>query len=217
MKKISVLWIGLFLALGNLILVSTPNVNGGTPPPPDDGIDGLQYIDGDWNVNGSESYTNEAIVLTGNLTIENGGNLTFNNVTLMMNSTSDGQYHIEVLRGGSFYIYDLDNDNSTTSDASNITSYNTNFEYIFRVRGGSNFSILNSELHECGYNGGGFNGIGLYIETNNTRICNCLISRNYVGLFLYPSSSSFLKAQNGFPMSCKSPAAKKLNFLSFKI
>ncbi len=158
------------------------NVAAGSPPPPNDGIDGLQYIDGEWNVNGVENYTNETIVLTGNLTVEFGGNLTFNNVTLIMNCTLDGEFHIEVLSGGSFYIYDYDNNNVTTGDASNITAYNTNFEYLFWVREGSNYTMKNSELHECGYDWNPDEERGLFIEADDVLIDHNLIGEGYNGI-----------------------------------
>ena len=135
-------------------------------------------INGDWNVTGNQVNESEVIILTGNLTIEFGGNLTFKNVTLMMNSSVDGEYHIEVQQGGTFTILDLDNDNTTTDDGSNITANNTAFEYNFWVRPGSNLTMRNSELHECGFNAGGFENDGLYINSDNVTIQRCLISYN---------------------------------------
>jgi len=64
----------------------------------------ITYVNGDWDVTGIESRANETIVLTGNLTIHSGGNLTFRNVTLKMNCSFNGEFHIEVLSGGEFYI-----------------------------------------------------------------------------------------------------------------
>ena len=54
----------------------------------------------DWIVSDDEYYEDETILLYGNLTIENGGNLTFKNVTLLFNCREDGDYHIEVMDGG---------------------------------------------------------------------------------------------------------------------
>ena len=50
----------------------------------------ITYITGDWTVSDSQVRENETIVLTGNLTIQNGGHLTFRNVTLVMNCSSGG-------------------------------------------------------------------------------------------------------------------------------
>jgi len=57
-------------------------------------------LDGEWNVSGTEEEMNAVIVLTGNLTILNGGKLTLKNVTLAMNSTYDGEHHITINPGG---------------------------------------------------------------------------------------------------------------------
>jgi parallel beta-helix repeat protein len=150
----------------------------------------ITYINGDWLINDSQNRTNETIVLTGNLVVGFGGNLTFRNVTLMMNCTSDGQYQIEVQNGGTMNTLDLDDDNTTTTDASNITANNSNYEYKFRVRTGANFTMRNSELHECGY--GPFLAVdnyGLFIQTDNAIIEYNLISQNYIGVILYSSDA----------------------------
>jgi parallel beta-helix repeat protein len=63
---------------------------------------------GDWIVTGTEIYHDEVIVLNGNLFVRPTGNLTFRNVTLKMNCTYEGQYHIAVESdlgsGGKFYV-----------------------------------------------------------------------------------------------------------------
>ena len=151
-KRITII-ICLLIILGTFIMITINHelisfpVNAGSPPPPDDIINGTQYIEGDWNVTTGMIYSDEIIILTGNLTISSGGNLTFNNVTLMMNCTyMDGEYNIEVQEGGTFNIFNgsiitdspFDVDNNSVSD----------YEYMFWVRAGSNFSMLESELHE---------------------------------------------------------------------
>jgi parallel beta-helix repeat protein len=171
-----------------LVIDITPNVKSGTPPPPDDGIDGLQYIDGDWDVSGTENYTDEIIVLTGNLTVLSGGNLTFNNVTLMMNCTNyDGEYEIEVLGGGSFQI--LGNSNVTDSTFDVDDGGALDYEYLFWVRDTANFTMKDSEVHECGWNG---SYKGLTIETDDTIIENSLFSNNYCGIYFYQSSNNLI-------------------------
>ena len=182
-KSIALFAFALLISTTWSIIYLPEVVVAGSPPPPDDGIDGLQYIDGDWNVNGIESYTNETIVLTGNLTIEYGGNLTFKNVTLLMNSTTGGAtiddyYHIEVQKGGTMYVLDYDSDNTTIYDTSNITLNDTAAKYWFWVRDGSNFTMRNSELHECGGWSISSTGAGLMIYTDNATIKNSLISYN---------------------------------------
>ena len=149
-------------------------------------VTSVTYINGDWDVTGTEVRSNETIILTGNLTIQNGGNLTFHNVTLKMNCSYDGQYHIEVLSGGEFYIYDNDNDNITTEDTSNITS-NTVHRYLFWVRENAKMEMRNSELHRCGWD---WDNKGLVIYSNNVTVDHCLISNdNYIGVSAYGSEA----------------------------
>lgn len=143
---------------------------------------------GDWIINTPGNVvTSETIVLNGNLEINNGGSLTFKNVKLKMNCATNGTYHIYVMSGGSFYIYDLDNDPTTTNDASIITSNNPdgNHRFYFRVMtfaSTTTFKMKNSELHECGY--GQFDAMrkGLSIEIPNTIIENSLFSNNLIGI-----------------------------------
>ncbi|RJS81458.1 right-handed parallel beta-helix repeat-containing protein, partial [Methanophagales archaeon] len=61
-------------------------------------------IHGDLTISEAETYSDVKIILTGNLKVESGGDLTLNNVTLIMNSTSDGQYTIDVKSGGTLKL-----------------------------------------------------------------------------------------------------------------
>ena len=147
-------------------------------------------LSNDWVVIENENHSNKTIILNGNLTIENGGNLTFHNVTLKMNCSKDGEYHIEVKNRGQFHIFDNDNNKITTEDASNITAVNPEYEFQFWVRKGSIFEMKNSELHECGYSDNSQSNQGLYIQTDNAIIENNTISNNYNGIILSGSNES---------------------------
>ena len=61
-------------------------------------------IHGDLIISEAKTYSDVKIILTGNLKVESGGDLTLNNVTLIMNSTSDGQYTIDVKSGGTLKL-----------------------------------------------------------------------------------------------------------------
>lgn len=176
------------LILASLLSISPAPVeaggNGDFPPPGT----------GDWIITTDTEVWNETILLKGNLTVEYGATLTFRNVTLIMDSEVGGTtieefYHIEVKRGGAMKIFDWDGDNTTTGDASNITLNNTNAYYWFWVRDGSNFTMRNSELHNCG-GGPAYRGAaGLTINTNNASIDRNLISKNYYGIVLNHSDA----------------------------
>ena len=131
----------------------------------------------DWVIQGNETLWNQIIILNGNLTIKNGGNLTFHNVTLKMNCSFDGQYHIEVLNGGEMYVL----------NGSNITAVNTSNEFVFWVRAGAKFEMRSSELHECGWD---TSNCGLTVEANNMIIANSTFSYNYNGISLHSSSNN---------------------------
>jgi parallel beta-helix repeat protein len=177
--NLKVVLIAFMLINGIIILVDTaPNVTSGSPPPPNDGINGLQYIDGNWIVSGLESYTNEIIVLSGNLTILASGALTFDNVTLMMNCTNyDGEYNIEVQGWGTFNI--MNNSNITDSNFDIDDNDITDHEFGFWVRNPANFTMKDSTMRECGWGGG---NQGLTIEASDTLIENSLFRNNYNGI-----------------------------------
>lgn len=149
--------------------------------PPDDGVDGLQYIEGDWIVISPESYTDEIIVLSGNLTIEDGGSLTLRNVTLAINcTTSDSQFEVNVYDGGSLTITDFDGDPNTIYDNSNLTDspFDVNdtggsedYEYTIRVYSGAFLSLTNSGIRECDI---------IQIQADDTEVQNCtFVDNNY--------------------------------------
>lgn len=119
---------------------------------------------GDWVVSGEEVHEDEVIVLTGNLIVQAGGNLTLINCTILMNCTHDGQWQIRVESGGIINVL----------EGSNITAYNPEHEFLFYVYGRLN--MRDSFLSECGYWG---RYSGLRIQTkegviiHNTTITNC--------------------------------------------
>jgi parallel beta-helix repeat protein len=185
MRKSVHLTIVVMLVLGILPNSMSYENNNATAGKPDDGINGLQYVDGDWIVNGMESYSNEEIILTGNLTVEAGGHLTLRHVILAMNNTNmDGLFNIEVLSGGTLIITDIDDNPLTTNDFSNITDSpfdvddetNTDYEYAIRVFEGASFSLTNSLVRECGYDGN--DNTGILIMADGAVIENCTLENN---------------------------------------
>ncbi|UCE73572.1 MAG: right-handed parallel beta-helix repeat-containing protein [Methanomassiliicoccales archaeon] len=165
------------------------NVEAGTP---DDLVDGLQYIQGDWIVSTPESYTDEIIVLSGNLTIEPTGSLTLRNVTVAINCTTEnGTYTIEVMGGGSLDISDGDDNPATTLDRSNITDSpfddddggSGDFRTAIKVNSGASLSIENTIIRECGYSWDDDN-VGLYLDyVDDVNIQNCTFENGWYGLY----------------------------------
>lgn len=76
---------------------------------------GTPFLSEEVIVGNVSKWENQTIILNGNLTINATGELTMYNVTLVINSTFDGQYGIFVEGGGKLLVYD-----------SNITVWDTN-------------------------------------------------------------------------------------------
>ena len=192
-KNTGKIYMILLIALSFIIIFSmnVKSESGAPPPGPGDSTGGGPYFsEQNWKIQeGDDIYrSNQTIVLGGNLIIYDGGKLTFNNVTLIMNCTTDGEYYIEVQNGGEFNILDNDNNPKTTDDTSNITSADPEFEYLINIRNNAKMTFKNSELHECGYAPG---KEGLIIESNNVIIEQNLISNNFYGIY-YKSCSPII-------------------------
>ena len=109
LKKILAIYLtGLMIASGFSIISMNVNSETGAPPPGSGNSEGggPYYSTGDWAIENGDDIIriDQTIYLKGNLIIENGGKLTFKNVTLIMDCSYDGEYRIEVNDGGSFYI-----------------------------------------------------------------------------------------------------------------
>ena len=139
----------------------------------------------DWQIVSYSNYTEESILLTGNLFIAENGKLNFENVTFSMNCSFNGEYFIEVMDGGEFMIMDTDDNPSTTFDASLINSDNAN-NFMFYVRDRGVLLMKNSELNDCGFND---MNKGLTIESDDVIIESNVIEGNYVGIFLNGSNA----------------------------
>ncbi|MFX0125656.1 MAG: hypothetical protein ACFFAE_18680, partial [Candidatus Hodarchaeota archaeon] len=117
---------------------------------------------------------NVNLTLTGNITIYNKGNLIIVNSIFSLNSSYDGEYHIEVLNGAEMYV--LSN--------SMISAYNKSYEYAFWINSGSKFRMENSRLKNCGYS---FtpNIAGLWVNASKKFVfINNSIESDYFGLII---------------------------------
>jgi len=169
-----------FLLIVSSLPVEVEGSGSGDYPPPSDG---------DWDVYNDTVVENETIVLNGNLTVYDGASLTFRNVTLVMNSSSSLEFYIEVLSGGSFYIYDLDWDNTSTEDASVLKRNDPSFPYFFRAYNGSILEMRNSNLQGCGADTSVPEYAGLYVNTDNAIIDYNNISNNNYGVVCWDSDA----------------------------
>ncbi|MFH1585844.1 MAG: NosD domain-containing protein [archaeon] len=114
----------------------------------------------------------------GNLTID--GTYELVNSTLHMNGTFDGEFGINVSSTGTMII----------NESSNITNGDDiNDNYFFWVEAGSNFSMEDSFLSECGWAGTqGQRGLEIYTTVDLFR--NNTFERNYNGVVFYSDNNN---------------------------
>ncbi len=99
-------------------------------------------------------WEDEVVEVSGNIIIENGGNLTLINTTIVMKPSSNGQYNIYVKPGGALWIV----------DGSTIES-GTNYKYSIYVEEGGKLYGRDSFLYDLGYS----STTGLRIKGNATH------------------------------------------------
>ena len=195
------LFVVLFFGICLILIFGSKNVAAdgtGNYPAPDSG---------DWIIENETIVLNETIILKGNLNIENGGNLTFKNVTLLIDC-HDNRYVIEVKKMGRFYIYDNDNNNKTTNDRTIISSLSK--EYMFYIRKDGKMIMKNSELRNCGYDESNEgltifsnhveidhnriiqNRVGIVCKNSNPIISNNTFDENFIGIFCDQSNATIL-------------------------
>ncbi|MEL7663859.1 MAG: CARDB domain-containing protein [Methanosarcina mazei] len=149
-------------------------------------------INGDWDINNTQSYADKTIYLKGNLVVQNGGSLTLDNVTLLIQLLGAEQFGINVQKGGEmsvknsflspaytglgfyypFNVYGLLNmDNSTVKMATSI---------YFDSTSDKNSTIIDSIiLRNRDY--------GLNLQSN-PKISSNLLQYNGNGIRVYSSS-----------------------------
>jgi parallel beta-helix repeat protein len=138
---------------------------------------------GDWIVDSTTEVWNEIIKLNGSLLIQDGGNLTLRNVTLIMNSGVGEHFSITVKTGSHL----------TIKENSNVTAFNPADEWFLEAQAGSTVQLQDSTFRYAGWQFGS-NGVhtGLWINTNSKSVINCTIQDNYVGIYLYSSVNGII-------------------------
>ena len=129
----------------------------------------------DWVIVGEEIHEDEVILLTGNLIVEPGGNLTLINCTLLVNCSYDCEWIIFVNSSGVMNVL----------EGSNITAYDPEYEFLFQVKG--RLIMRDSFLSECGC---GWDYPGLLLQTDEgVRLHNTTITSCFFGLCCNGSSN----------------------------
>ncbi len=120
----------------------------------------------DWTVSGVTRYDGGNSVLTGNLTVQSGGNLVLNNLTVAIASAFDGQFHVDIKAGGVFRLF---NSTLKANAASRMQWFHSN----------GTLEILNSTVRDFGLDKK-FDGVNL---TGGSAILkNDTFANNNLGL-----------------------------------
>ena len=137
-----------------------------------------------WNITQACSVSNQVINmdLDQDVYVNHGlvvdGDLIFNNVTLLFNSSADGESTLKSYSG-----LDLNITNS------NITSSTTSYEYKFIIESNSDFDLTNSYVSEAGY-GSTASTRGLEVSANNSVINNNTFTNCYIGISIDSSDNN---------------------------
>lgn len=142
-----------------------------------------------WVVNESTSCTDTIISRRNtNVIIEPGAQLVFENVTLIMNASGDGDYDIN--NSGTFIV-----------NYSNITNGDTGAaNYRFYASEGSTLEIYNSEINKVGWTTGGTPIVnsrsGIWIGTTNAILQNNNITSDYRGIICWSCNNTLIEGNN---------------------
>jgi len=123
----------------------------------------------DWVITEPTIVSNQEIVLNGNLIVRSS--LTFDNVTLRINSSYSGEYGIYVTEKASMTITGGSVLTSLTEDAMH--------RFVFAVYG-SDFTMQKSQLSECSL---------FLVRTDNSVITDNQIAHSDYGIYVYGASS----------------------------
>jgi hypothetical protein len=116
---------------GLMILAVLPLPASGGPPP---------FGIGDWTITGTEFLTDRALMLDGNLVIQNGGSLTISNSSLTVYCDYSGEHGITVRAGGTLRI----------NNDSMVNSLGEWYSFNFQIENGARADFENSTFISCG-------------------------------------------------------------------
>lgn len=121
----------------------------------------------------SSLYKDEVLTMDSDFIIGRGQSVTLDNVTLLMNSSRDGRYRIEVRDGGAL-----------TVNHSSISSSDGKHAFLFIVQKNGSLHMFDSVVRNCGYEGPDKSTYGLWIGSNNNALDRVTFSDDYYGLLL---------------------------------
>jgi parallel beta-helix repeat protein len=133
---------------------------------------------GDWFVNETVFCENEDIVFSGSLLVNASGNITFLNSKLGFNSSTDGEFGIEV--NGSFYLIGSRIANSS----------DTNKAYTFFSNAGAQVEMRDSVIYHCGYGTTDSKKMGVYLKSDGSNITNMTFTGNNAALMVVSNGNN---------------------------
>jgi parallel beta-helix repeat protein len=140
-----------------------------TPPP----------SSGDWTIWDVTMISGQTITLNGNLIVQRDGLLVLNDSTLTMNCQNDGQYIIDIQKGGELRM------NNTT-----VTSASATNHYKFQIHGKA--TITHSTVEEV-WGTANWGDAGLFIDSDGvTLYCTTVRSCPQTGITLFDSDASIV-------------------------
>lgn len=171
------------LLIGSSIIPMSQSVKGdgsGTYPSPEQG---------DWIISNETHVRDEIIIMNGNVLIKNGASLHLENVTLLMNATSEGEFRVEVESGASLYFYNSSIDRGM------------DYAYGFWVNNGGKLRMEGSTVNHCGYNSWKYHG--MFLDADDVVIRNSLFFGGFYGTYSYKGGgqiieeNTFINTTNG--------------------
>jgi PKD repeat protein len=158
---------------------------------------GVWVTAGDWTIQNGDNvlHQDRLIYLNGNLIIEGGGVLTFENVTLQVNSTVPGEFYIEVQGGGQFYILNTGNDtipawDPADTDGSLVKARLPDAPYHFYVRADGLLEVTRSTVMNAGEwispgpQPSVLEPYGVYVESDMVSVTESWLTDNAAALIL---------------------------------
>jgi hypothetical protein len=126
-----------------------------------------EYLGGGWEIR------------NGDFTVGAGHVLSMRDYALLFNCSSDGQYKINVLDGGTLLI-----ENCT------ITSLDGTSPYLFQIQPGGRLVMKNSSLSHCGFNSPYASSKGLWLGSDGNSLAFNELTNNYYGIVVEGGRSS---------------------------
>ena len=127
------------------------------------------YIPGDWVIDTDLAYSGDTIIVRGNTAIKDGGSLTLNNCTLLIDSRRYDAFSLVVERTGNMYAYD-----STITNRYTDESYH---RYFFNVYNDTIF--VNCDISRLYGWRDRHGGLRLYYGTHFIKGCTIFSSSTY--------------------------------------